>query len=124
MKKTIITTMLALVALMGQAQTKTATITGYSPALKDSTIAECFIDNALVANVPVIDGHFTLTVPVDKLTQSLLALWGEGCPNYSLNLMLSPDVTVELSGTDCLFPLWKVESPVRGQHRGTSSGRG
>ena len=29
MKKTIITTMLALVALMGLAQTKTATITGY-----------------------------------------------------------------------------------------------
>ena len=39
-KKTIITILLALVAIMGQAQTKTATITGYSPALKDSTVAE------------------------------------------------------------------------------------
>ena len=39
-KKTIITMMLALVALTGLAQTKTATIKGYSPALKDGTVAE------------------------------------------------------------------------------------
>ena len=113
MKKLLLIALQILVCIASLAQTtKTATIKGYSPALKDSTIAECFIDNALVANVPVIDGHFTLTVPVDKLTQSILALWGEGCPNYSLNLMLSPNATVELSGTDCLFPLWKVNSSV------------
>ena len=34
-KKTIITILLALVAVTGQAQTKTATVIGYSPALKD-----------------------------------------------------------------------------------------
>ena len=32
-KQTIITILFALVAIMGQAQTKTATISGYSPAL-------------------------------------------------------------------------------------------
>ena len=36
-KKTIITMMLALVTMTGYAQTKTATVTGYSPALKDGT---------------------------------------------------------------------------------------
>ena len=38
MKKSIITLMLALVAMTGQAQTKTATVIGYSPALKDGTL--------------------------------------------------------------------------------------
>ena len=37
-KKSIITMMLALVAMTGLAQTKTATVTGYSPALKDGTL--------------------------------------------------------------------------------------
>ena len=38
-KKTIITMMLALICMIGQAQTtKTVTITGCSPALKDSTL--------------------------------------------------------------------------------------
>ena len=37
-KKSIITLMLALVTMMGLAQTKTATVTGYSPALKDGTL--------------------------------------------------------------------------------------
>ena len=42
----IITILLALVAMTGQGQTtKTATIKGYSPALKDSTVAECSIEN-------------------------------------------------------------------------------
>ena len=38
-KQLIITILLALVAMAGQAQTKTATVTGYSPALKDGTVA-------------------------------------------------------------------------------------
>ena len=38
MKNSIITMMLALVAMTGQAQTKTATVIGYSPALKDGTL--------------------------------------------------------------------------------------
>ena len=38
MKKTIITILLALVTMTGLAQTKTATVTGYSPALKDGTL--------------------------------------------------------------------------------------
>ena len=38
-KKTIITALLALVAMTGWAQsTKTATVTSYSPALKDGTL--------------------------------------------------------------------------------------
>ena len=37
-KKTIILMMLALVTIAGLAQTKTATVTGYSPALKDGTL--------------------------------------------------------------------------------------
>ena len=37
-KKTIVTMLLALVAMAGLAQTKTATVIGYSPALKDGTL--------------------------------------------------------------------------------------
>ena len=37
-KQTIITILLALVTMTGLAQTKTATVTGYSPALKDGTL--------------------------------------------------------------------------------------
>ena len=37
-KKTIITALLVLVAMTGLAQTKTATVTGYSPVLKDGTL--------------------------------------------------------------------------------------
>ena len=48
-KKFIIIALLALVALTGLAQTKTATIKGYSPALKDGTVAESSIDNVRVA---------------------------------------------------------------------------
>ena len=58
-KQTIITILLALVAIMGQAQTKTATISGYSPALKDGTVAESSIDNVRVASDTIIGGHFT-----------------------------------------------------------------
>ncbi|MBQ3631969.1 MAG: thiol:disulfide interchange protein, partial [Prevotella sp.] len=59
-KQTIITILLALVAMTGLAQTKTATITGYSPALKDGTVAESSIDNVRVASDTVQSGHFTL----------------------------------------------------------------
>ena len=37
-KQTIITILFALVAMAGLAQTKTVTVTGYSPALKDGTL--------------------------------------------------------------------------------------
>ena len=71
--KAIAIPVLALVAIMGQAQTtKTATITGYSPALKDSTVTECSVENVRVASDTVIGGHFTLTVPVEGLTKSYL----------------------------------------------------
>ena len=53
-KKNIITILLALVAMAGQAQTKTATVTGYSPALKDGTVAESTIDNVRVASDTVV----------------------------------------------------------------------
>ena len=112
-KRTIITILLALVALSGQAQTKkTATIKGYSPALKDSTVAECSIENVRVASDTIIGGHFTLTVPVEGLTKSYLFLAGEECPNHLMTIWLKPDVDVNLSGNDCLYPLWKVESPL------------
>ena len=109
----IIIALLALVAMTGWAQsTKTAFVKGYSPALKDSTLVNIYIDNVSAASDTVFDGRFMLSVPVEKLTQSRLFLMGEGCPNYLSTLFLSPGVTVSLTGTDCLFPLWKVDSPV------------
>ena len=112
-KKTIITALLALVAMAGQAQTKnTAIVKGYSPALEDSTVVNIYIDNMSAASDTVFGGRFTLTVPVEKLTESRLFLMGKGCPNYLSTLFLSPGVTVSLTGTDCLHPLWKVDSPV------------
>ena len=50
-KKTFITMMLALVAMTGQAQTKTATVIGYSPALKDGTL----VFAGTGSTVPVVD---------------------------------------------------------------------
>ena len=112
-KKTIITILLALVWVAGQAQTKKAAIVkGYSPALEDSTVVNIYIDNMSVASDTVFGGRFTLSVPVEKLSKSSLFLWGKGCPNYLSTLFLSPGVTVSLTGTDCLHPLWKVDSPV------------
>ena len=111
-KQTIITTLLALVTMTGLAQTKTATITGYSPALKDGTVAESSIDNVRVASDTVQSGRFTLTIPVEGLTKSYLFLAGEGCPNHLMTIWLSPNVDVKVTGMDCLYPLWKVESPL------------
>jgi thiol-disulfide isomerase/thioredoxin len=117
MKKIFITTtLLALVALTGWAQsTKTATITGYSPALKDGTLADLSIDNVRVASDTVKSGRFTLTVPVEGFTKSYLFLEGEGCPNHLMTIWLKPNVDVKVTGTDCLFPLWKVDSPLSEQ---------
>ena len=112
-KQSIITALLALVTMMGQAQTKnTAIVKGYSPALKDSTEVNIYIDNMSVASDTVFSGRFMLSVPVEKLTKSSLFLMGKGCPNYLSTLFLSPGITVSLTGTDCLHPLWKVDSPV------------
>ena len=112
-KRTVITALLALVAMMGWAQTtKTAIVKGFSPALEDSTVVNIYIDNVSVASDTVFGGRFTLSVPVEKLTESYLFLRGKGCPNYLSTLFLSPGVTVNLTGTDCLYPLWKVDSPV------------
>ena len=112
-KQTIITILLALVWVAGLAQTKqTATIKGYSPALKDSTVAECSIENVRVASDTIIGGHFTLTVPVEGLTKSYLFLAGEGCPNHLMTIWLQPGADVKVTGKDCLYPLWKVESPL------------
>ncbi len=113
LRRTIITILLVLVAMTGQAQTKnTAIVKGYSPALEDSTVVNIYIDNMSAASDTVFGGRFTLTVPVEKLTESRLFLMGKGCPNYLSTLFLSPGVTVSLTGTDCLHPLWKVDSPV------------
>ena len=112
-KKSIFTTLLVLVTMTGWAQsTKTATVTGYSPALKDGTLVIAGAGNLMNIVDTVKAGHFALTIPVEELTVGALFCEGDGCPNFTLNLMLKPDVTVKLTGTDCLFPLWKVESPI------------
>ena len=111
-KKSIITMMLALVTMTGLAQTKTATVTGYSPALKDGTL----VFAGTGSTVPVVDtvqaGRFAYTLPVEEFTESTLSFYGEGCPNSSTVIFLCPDVTVKVTGNDCLNPLWKVESPI------------
>ena len=112
-KKSIFTALLALVTLTGWAQsTKTATVTGYSPALKDGTLvlAGIGISGSVVDTVK--SGRFAITLPVEELTSGFLSLVGEGCPNFSFSLMMKPDVTIKLTGTDCIYPLWKVESPI------------
>ena len=111
-KKTIITALLVLVAMTGLAQTKTATVTGYSPVLKDGTLV--LAGTGTIGNVvdTVKAGHFAFTLPVEELSSGFLSLVGEGCPNFSFSLMMKPDVTIKLTGTDCIYPLWKVESPI------------
>ena len=112
-KKSIITAMLTLVAMTGWAQsTKTATVTGYSPALKDGTLVIAGAGTLLDVVDTVKAGHFAFNIPVETLSVGSIFFEGEGCPNYNLNLMLKPDVTVRVSGTDCIYPLWKVESPI------------
>ena len=111
-KKSIITMMLALVTMTGLAQTKTATVTGYSPALKDGTL----VFAGTSSTIPVVDtvraGHFAYTLPVEEFTESTLAFLGDGCPNSNTLIFLRPNVTVKVTGNDCLNPLWKVESPI------------
>ena len=111
-KKTIITMMLALVAMTGLAQTKTVTVTGYSPALKDGTLVLAGAGMSGTVVDTVQSGRFAFTLPVEELTVGTLFLEGEGCPDLTFFLMMKPDVTVKLTGTDCLYPLWKVESPI------------
>ena len=98
-------------SLSAQAQ-KTAIITGYSSALKDGTVAVSYVNNMQADTDTVQGGRFTMTIPVEKLTKSSFLLSGEGCPNHLLTIYLTPGVTVRLTGDDCLFPLWKVDSPV------------
>ena len=112
-KQTITTALLALVAMTGWAQSpKTATVTGYSPALKDGTLVFAGIGST----VPVVDtvqaGRFAYTLPVEEFTESTLSFLGDGCPNSYTLIFLCPDVTVKVTGNDCLNPLWKVESPI------------
>ena len=111
-KKMIITMMLALVAMAGLAQTKTATVTGYSPALKDGTLV--LAGTGTIGNVvdTVQAGRFAFTLPVEELTEGFLGFIGDGCPNFNLTLFLRPGVTVKLTGNDCFYPLWNVESPL------------
>ena len=115
-KKSIITALLTLVAMTGLAQsTKTATVTGYSPALKDGTLV--FASTGPCASVvdTVQAGHFAYTLPVEGFTESSLSFYGEGCPGMYLNIYLKPNVTVKVTGKDLCIPLWKVESPLSEQ---------
>ena len=111
-KKTIITMMLTLVAMTGLAQTKTATVTGYSPALKDGTLVLAGTGTSGTVVDTVQAGRFTYTLPVEEFTESFLSFLGEGCPRSYTLIFLRPDVTVKVTGKDCLNPLWKVESPI------------
>ena len=111
-KQTIVTILLALVAMTGQAQTKTATVTGYSPALKDGTLVLASTGTSATVVDTVQSGQFAYTLPVEAFTESNLSFIGEGCPNMYLEIFLKPDVTVKVTGTDLLVPLWKVESPI------------
>ena len=112
-KKHIITALLALVALTGWAQlTKTATITGYSPALKDGTLVFAGTGSTSTVVDTVQAGRFAYTLPVEEFTESSLSFFGEGCPRSYTLIFLRPDVTVKVTGNDCLNPLWKVESPI------------
>ena len=111
-KKTIITMMLALVTMTGLAQTKTVTVTGYSPALKDGTLVLAGAGMSGTVVDTVQSGRFAFTLPVEELTVGTLFLEGEGCPDLTFFLMMKPDVTVKLTGTDCLYPLWNVDSPI------------
>ena len=111
-KKTIMTMMLALVTMTGLAQTKTATVTGYSPALKDGTLV--LAGTGTIGNVvdTVQAGRFAFTLPVEELSSGFLSFMGEGFPNFNLTLFLRPDVTVNVTGNDSSYPFWKVESPL------------
>ena len=111
-KKTFITMMLALAAMAGLAQTKTATVTGFSPALKEGTLV--LAGTGTIGNVvdTVQAGRFAFTLPVEELTEGFFGLMGEGCPNFNLTLFLRPGVTVKLTGNDCFYPFWNVESPL------------
>ena len=109
----VILMMLALVAMTGWAQsTKTATVTGYSPALKDGTLVLAGLGGSGTVVDTVQAGRFAYTLPVEEFTESTLSFFGEGCPRSYTLIFLRPDVTVKVTGNDCLNPLWKVESPI------------
>ena len=109
-KKAIITILLALVTMAGLAQTKTAIIKGYSPMLKNGTEAVCTIDMVRVATDTVHAGNFILNVPVEKLTECKFYLEGEGCPNFIKTIFIAPNAVINMTGEDCMYPMWKVES--------------
>ena len=100
-KKTIIIALLALAATTGQAQTKTATVTGYSPALKDGTLV--LAGTGTIGNVvdTVQAGRFAFTLPVEELFSGFLYLVGEGCPHFSFSL-LTLSSHAGIMGTGCL----------------------
>ena len=100
----------SMICLMATAQT--ATVTGYSPALKDGTLVLAGIGTSGTVVDTVQAGRFAYTLPVEGFTESNLSFFGEGCPNMYMTIFLKPDVTVKVTGNDCLSPLWKVESPV------------
>ena len=111
-KQTITTALLTLVIMTGWAQTKTATVTGYSPALKDGTLVLAGVGGSGTVVDTVQAGRFAYTLPVEEFTESSLSFFGEGCPRSYTLIFLRPDVTVKVTGKDCLNPLWKVESPI------------
>lgn len=111
-KQTITTALLVLVCMIGQAQKKTATVTGYSPALKDGTLVLAGVGGSGTVVDTVQAGRFAYTLPVEEFTESTLSFLGDGCPNSYTLIFLRPDVTVKVTGNDCLNPLWKVESPI------------
>ena len=79
--------MLALVTMAGQAQTtKTVTITGSSPALKDSTLVVAGTGLSLSVVDTVQSGRFAFTLPIEELSAGYLLLEGDKTDGYRLPL--------------------------------------
>lgn len=71
-KKSIMTMMLALICMIGQAQTKTVNITGSSPALKDGTLVVAGAGLSLSVVDTVQSGRFAFTLPIEELSAGIL----------------------------------------------------
>ena len=80
-KKSIMTMILALICMIGQAQTtKTVTITGSSPALKDGTLVVAGTGMSLSVVDTVQSGRFAFTLPIEELTAGYLLLRVKAVP--------------------------------------------
>lgn len=115
-KRTLLVLLFALIAIMGMAQTKTATITAKSSTLKPSKFVTVSI-NGQRFTATVTDGQFTVTVPVkDGITVAHYSILEVGDHNWMAPIFLAPGVNVKITDTKGdYYALWKVQSPVAAQ---------